>query len=79
MIERIFAHSKPAGFAACVASVFVEFRSKELSHEKRGWGWGGGSGRWSKETLAVKPLDFENRPLGLSCLSDFMMSSAVIN
>ena len=44
MIERIFAHSKPAGFAACVASVFVEFRSKELSHEKRGWGWGGGGG-----------------------------------
>ena len=61
---------------ACVASVSMEFRSKELSHEKRG---GRGRGRWSKETLAVKPLDFENRPLGLSCLSDFMLSSAVIN
>ena len=47
--------------------------------KKEGGGGGGKSGRWSKETLAVKPLDFENRPLGLSCLSDFMMSSAVIN
>ena len=56
-------------YVACVASVSVKFR-------KEG---GRGSGRWSKEMLAVKPLDFENRPLGLSCLSDFMLSSAVIN
>ena len=60
---------------ACVACISVEFRSKELLHEKEGRG----RGRWSKETLAVKPLDFENPPLGLSCLSDFMLSSAVIN
>ena len=30
---------------------------------------GGGGGEERKETLADKPLDFENRPLGLSCLS----------
>ena len=30
-------------------------------------GEGGGEGR--KETLTDKPMDFENRPLGLSCLS----------
>ena len=30
--------------------------------------WGGG-GEERKETLADKPLDFENQPLGLSCLS----------
>ena len=29
----------------------------------------GGGGEERKETLADKPLDFENRPLGLSCLS----------
>ena len=29
----------------------------------------GGVGEERKETLADKPLDFENRPLGLSCLS----------
>ena len=28
-----------------------------------------GGGEERKETLAVKPLDFENHPLGLSCLS----------
>ena len=38
-----------------------------------------GDGEGRKETLAVKPLDFENRLLGLSCLIDFMLSSAVIN
>jgi len=27
---------------------------------------GGGGGEGRKETLADKPLDFENRPLGLS-------------
>ena len=30
---------------------------------------GGGGGEERKETLADKPWDFENRPLGLSCLS----------
>ena len=74
-------HSLPSSlffrvWVAHIASVSVEFRSKELPCEKRG---GRGRGRWSKETLADKPLDFENRPLGLSCLSDFMLSSAVIN
>ena len=29
----------------------------------------GGGGEERKETLADKPIDFENRPLGLSCLS----------
>ena len=29
----------------------------------------GGSGEERKETLADKPREFENRPLGLSCLS----------
>ena len=29
----------------------------------------GGGGEERKETLADKPVDFENRPLGLSCLS----------
>ena len=29
----------------------------------------GGGGEERKETLADKPLDFENRPLGLSCLT----------
>ena len=43
---------------------------------KKEWG-GGGEGR--KGTLADKPLDFENRLLGLSWLSDFMLSSAAIN
>ena len=48
----------------------------------------GGGGKGRKETLADKPLDFENRPLGLSCLSSctdikfwhqiLMLSSAVI-
>ena len=48
----------------------------------------GGGGEERKETLADKPLDFENRPLGLSCLSSctdikfwnqiLMLSSAVI-
>jgi len=42
----------------------VRFGSKELPREngasKRGEGEGGGEER--KETLADKPLDFENRP-----------------
>ena len=29
----------------------------------------GGGGEERKETLADKPRDFENHPLGLSCLS----------
>ena len=61
-------------FVACVASVSVGLRSKELPREKRVE-----RGRGRKETLADKPLDFENRLLGLSCLSDFMLLSAVIN
>ena len=46
---------------ACVASVFVRFRSKEKEL--------GGGGEERKETLADKPRDSENRPLGLSCVS----------
>ena len=37
----------------------------------------GGGGEERKETLADKPRDFENRPLGLSCLS-LMLSLAVM-
>ena len=45
---------------------------------------GEGVGRKGKEMLADKPQDFENCPLGLSCLSAWpdiilMLSSAVIN
>ena len=47
-------------------------RCKELPHEKRE-----GRGRRRKETLADKPLDFENCPLCLSCLTDFMLSSSI--
>ena len=47
-----------------------------INHVKKR-GEGGGEGR--KETLADKPLDFENHPLGLSCLSDLMLLSAVIS
>jgi len=70
---------------ACVASVsvgsgakklqrekragFRGFRGKELQREKRA-----GRGRGRKED---KPLDFENRPLCLSCLTDFMLSSSI--
>ena len=60
-------------FLACIASVSVQFRSKEWE-SKTAWKmaqvkeWGGG-GEERKETLADKPLNFENRPLGLSCLS----------
>ena len=36
-----------------------------------------GEGRGRKETLADKPLGFENRPLCLSCLTDFMLSSSI--
>ena len=35
-------------------------------------------GRGRNETLAAKPLDFENRPLCLSCLTDFMLSSSIL-
>ena len=44
-----------------------EQRITERKMERVKEGGGGGEGR--KETLADKPLDFENRPLGLSCLS----------
>ena len=59
---------------ACVASVSVGFSGKELLCEKRK---GRGRGRGRKETLAVEPLDFENLPLFLSCLTDFMLSSSI--
>ena len=61
-----------SNWLACVASFSVGFRDKELPHEKRK-----GRGRGRKETLADKPLDFENRPLCLSCLTDFMLSSTI--
>ena len=57
---------------ACVASVSMGSRGKELPCEKRE-----GRGRGRKETLSDKPLDFENRPLCLSCLTDFMLSSSI--
>ena len=44
---------------------------------KKREGRGRGRGRGRKETLADKPLDFENRPLCLSCLTDFMWSSSI--
>ena len=68
-------------FLACVASVSVGLGSKEskrngifgvlparkmVRQPKRGKR---GRGRGRKETLADKPLDFENRLLDLSCLS----------
>ena len=59
---------------AYVASVSVGFQGQELPREKRE-GRGRGTGR--KETLADKPLDFENRPRCLSCLTDFMLSSSI--
>ena len=63
---------------ARVASVSVGFRGKELQSEKReGRGRGRGRGKGRKETLADRPLDFENRPLCLSCLTDFMLSSSI--
>ena len=36
---------------------------------------GGREGR--KETLAAKHCNFENRPFGLSCLTDFTLSSSI--
>ena len=64
------------GIIACVASVSVQFRSKErgtrvnlTSRQMAQVKERGGGGKESKETLADKPRDFENHPLGLSCLS----------
>ena len=60
---------------ACVASVSVRFRSKEQgkrvkNRAKNGTSKrAGGGGKERMETLADKPRDFENRPLGLSFLS----------
>jgi len=51
-----------------VASVFWDSGAKNY-RAKNGASKRGGRGRGRKETLADKPLDFENRPLGLSCLS----------
>ena len=76
----------PSGSSlACVASVSVEQRAKKRDFRRfarakngarakirrRGWG------RGRKETLAAKHCDFENRPLGLSCLTDFTLSSSI--
>ena len=69
---------------ACVASVSVWFRTKNKERESKMAPIKelGGGGEERKETLADKPWDFENRPLGLSCLSSrtdiLMLSSAVI-
>ena len=60
---------------ACVASVSVRFRSKERGtrvkdrvkngiSNRAGWGWGRKEGNACRQTR-----DFENGPLGLSCLS----------
>ena len=60
---------------ACVASVSVRFRIKERGTRVKICAKNGVSKRvgrgWEerKETLADKPLDFENHPLGLSSLS----------
>ena len=54
---------------ACVASVSVRFRSKERESKMAPIKELGGGGEERKETLADKPWDFENHPLGLSCLS----------
>ena len=68
---------------ACVASVSVRFSSKERGRRVKDRGkkaqvkQRGGGGEERKETLADKPLDFENRPLGFSCLN-LMLSSAVM-
>ena len=53
----------------CVASVSVPFRSKERGTRIKDRAKRARGGEERKETLAGKPLDFENRPLGLSCLS----------
>ena len=45
MIERIFAHSKPAVFVVSVASVSVEYYRMKKKREGRG-----GEEKWSKET-----------------------------
>ena len=61
-------------YVACIASVSMGYKGKELLREKRK---GSGRGRGRKETLADEPLDFENRPLCLSCLTVFMLSSRI--
>ena len=70
MPQYNFTHS-----IACVASVSVRFRSKERGTRVKDRGKmarvkeRGGDREEMKETLADQPHDFENRPLGLSCLS----------
>ena len=59
---------------ACVASVSVQFTSEERGTRvkdsgKNGAKEQGGAGEEGRETLADKPLDFENCPLGLSYMS----------
>ena len=60
---------------ACVASVSLRFRRKERGtrvkdREKNGVSKRAGSGgEERKATLADKPRDFENHPLGLARLS----------
>ena len=79
-VNGVYRSSLAVLFVACVASVSVKQRAKKKRRtgvsafcprengarakiRRRGWG------RGRKETLADKPLDFENRPLGLSCLT----------
>ena len=60
-------------WVACVASVSVRKQRTRNGSQRRRDKWRSNrTGRgWEerKETLADKPRDFENRPLGLSCLS----------
>ena len=63
------AKSEETGF-----SVFCPREKWGESKNKKG-GWG----RERKETLAAaKHCDFQNRPLGLLCLTDFTLSSSSI-
>ena len=58
---------------ACVASVSMQANNEARAKiRRRGWG------RGRKETLVAKHCDFQNRPLGLSCLTDFTLSSSSI-
>ena len=72
---------------ACVASVSLEQRAKKRGFRRFARGKNGarakirrrGWGRERKETLAAaKHCDFQNRPLGLLCLTDFTLSSSSI-
>ena len=62
------------GGIACVGSVSVRFRNKERGTRVKDRAKNRASkrarrgGEERKETLGDKPRDFENHPLGLSCL-----------